>query len=170
MADTSKPFDDSKSIFHSHLAEKKMPYSLNELAAEFPGQHTDWTIPEAFLCLILSVAFADGNVSLEEQEEIRAIAHRSRTLKGMSQNELAAANKTILERRDNRPNWLDEACSALPSDMHLSVFALCLDIALADSVLLPTEAEFLQELLSRLHITEEEAQLLTKVIAAKNRF
>ena len=170
MTDSSTAVDDNASIFHPHVSEKKPPYSLRALAAEFPGQHTDWTIPEAFLCLILSMAFADGNVSPEEQEEIRAVAHRSRTLKGMSANDLAAANQAILERRDNRPNWLDEACSALPADMHISVFALCLDIALADSVLLPAEADFLQELLSRLRISEQEAQVLIKVISAKNRF
>jgi uncharacterized tellurite resistance protein B-like protein len=54
--------------------------------------------------------------------------------------------------------------------MHLAVFAHCLDIALADGVLVPAEAEFLEKLIGLLTITEEEAKLITKVISLKNRF
>ena len=57
------------------------------------------------MCLILSTAFGDGRVSVEEQEEIVAIAHRSRTLKGMSPNELAAANQRDAAAREVEKDW-----------------------------------------------------------------
>ena len=143
---------------------------MQELVTEFPDHPNDWSIPEAFLCLILSAAFADGRIAEQEQEEIRALSHRSRTLKNLDQNELAQVNRIVLKRRADRPDWLAEACEALPKDMHLAVFAHCLDIALADGVLVPSEAEFLEKLIGLLTITEEEAKLITKVISLKNRF
>ena len=131
---------------------------------------SDWTIPEAFLCLILSAAFSDGDVSIEEQEEIRAIAHRSRTLKSLDENELAAANRTVLQRWEDRPDWLSEACEALPREMHHSVFTHCLDITLADGALVASEVAYLDQLVSLLNIDPGEAEQIIKVISIKNRY
>lgn len=151
-------------------AGERKGFSLQDLVSEFPNHRNDWTIEEAFLCLILSAAFADGRVVEEEQEEIRALAHRSRTLKNMSLNDLAEANRTVLKRRTERSEWLQEACEALPADMHLAVFAHCLDIALADGVLVQAEAEFLESLIQNLSINPEDARMITKVVSLKNRF
>ncbi|MEL6754189.1 MAG: tellurite resistance TerB family protein [Pseudomonadota bacterium] len=157
-------------LFKPLTAEQKPAFSLKTLVSEFPDHQSDWTIPEAFLCLILSAAFADGEVSAEEQEEIRAIAHRSRTLKSMDANELAEANRIVLQRRKDRPDWLGEACEALPREMHLSVFAHCLDITLADGALVPAEAAFLEQLVAVLGILPGDAELITKVLTMKNRY
>lgn len=162
--------DNSQALFGPITSEKKPGFSMQELVTEFPDHPNDWSIPEAFLCLILSAAFADGRIAEQEQEEIRALSRRSRTLKNLDQNELAQVNRVVLKRRADRPDWLAEACEALPKDMHLAVFAHCLDIALADGVLVPAEAEFLEKLIGLLTITEEEAKLITKVISLKNRF
>ncbi|MCA8892730.1 MAG: tellurite resistance TerB family protein [Hyphomonas sp.] len=162
--------DNSQALFGPITAEKKPGFSMQELVTEFPDHPNDWSIPEAFLCLILSSAFADGRIAEQEQEEIRALSRRSRTLKNLDQNELAQVNRVVLKRRADRPDWLAEACEALPKDMHLAVFAHCLDITLADGVLVPAEAEFLEKLIGLLTITEEEAKLITKVISLKNRF
>lgn len=164
------PQDNSQALFGPITAEKKTGFSMQELVTEFPDHPNDWSIPEAFLCLILSAAFADGRIAEQEQEEIRALSRRSRTLKNLDQNELAQVNRVVLKRRSDRPDWLAEACEALPKDMHLAVFAHCLDIALADGVLVPAEAEFLEKLIGLLSITEDEAKLITKVISLKNRF
>ena len=90
---------------------------ITELVSEFPDHASDWTIPEAFLCLILSAAFADGRMAEQEQEEIRDLARRSRTLKNLDQNELAQVNRVVLKRRADRPDWMSEACEALPKDI-----------------------------------------------------
>ncbi|MBM58856.1 tellurite resistance TerB family protein [Hyphomonas sp.] len=162
--------DNSQALFGPITVEKKSGFSMQELVTEFPDHPNDWSIPEAFLCLILSTAFADGRIAEQEQEEIRALSRRSRTLKNLDQNELAQVNRVVLKRRSDRPDWLAEACEALPKDMHPAVFAHCLDIALADGVLVSAEAEFLEKLIGLLNITEEEAKLITKVISLKNRF
>lgn len=162
--------ENSQPIFGPLTTDKKPGFSLQSLVSEFPDHPSDWSIPEAFLCLILSAAFADGRLVEQEQEEIRALARRSRTLKNLDQNELAQANRIVLKRREDRPDWLAEACEALPRDMHLAVFAHCLDIALADGVLVSAEAEFLEKLIGLLNINPEEAKLITKVISLKNRY
>ena len=157
-------------LFKPLTAQTKPKFSLQALVSEFPDHQSDWTIPEAFICLLLSAAFADGEVSAEEQEEIRAIAHRSRTLKNMDQNQLAEANRVVLQRRKDRPDWLSEACEALPREMHLSIFAHCLDITMADGALVPAEAAYLEQLVSVLGIVPGDAELITKVISMKNRY
>lgn len=160
----------SEPLFRPITAERKPGFSLKDLVAEFPDHHSDWTIPQAFICLVLSAAFADGQVSIEEQEEIRALAHRSRTLRTLDENELAEANRIVLQRRKDRPDWLAEACEALPKEMRLSVFAHCLDITLADSVLVPAEADYLEQLVEILGIDPNDAEIVTKVLSMKNRY
>ena len=162
--------ENNQALFGPLTAEKKPGFSLQELVSEFPDHASDWTIPEAFLCLILSAAFADGRMAEQEQEEIRALARRSRTLKNLDQNELAQVNRVVLKRRADRPDWMSEACEALPKDMHLAVFAHCLDISLADGVLVSAEAEYLENLIGLLNISQDEAKLITRVISLKNRY
>lgn len=164
--DTSK----ESGLFGPVTVEAKRAFSLKDLVSEFPDHPSDWTISEAYICLLLSAAMADGTVSGEESEEIRAIAHRSRTLKSLDENELAEANKVIVERRNNRPDWLAEACRALPREMRLSVFAHCLDITLADGALVSQEAEYLETIVELLEIAPEDAAMVTRVISIKNRY
>ncbi|HPE48203.1 MAG TPA: tellurite resistance TerB family protein [Hyphomonas sp.] len=167
----SDPAENSQTLFHLMTVEEKpASFSLKELVTQFPDHKSDWTIPEAFLCLILSAAFADGRVAQQELEEIRALAHRSRTLKNLDENELAHANNVVLKRRADRPEWLSEACETLPTDMRLSVFAHCLDISLADGVIVQAEADFLEQLIKELRINREDARLITKVISLKHRY
>ena len=161
---------DESGLFGPVTVEAKPAFSLKELVSDFPDHPSDWTISEAYVCLLLSAAMADGKVSIEQGEEIRAVAHRSRTLKSLDENELAEVNQVIVERRENRPDWLLEACEALPREMRLSVFAHCLDIALADGSLVPPEAEYLERLVDLLQVPTEDAAVVTRVISIKNRY
>src|SRR5262245_28955693 len=128
---------------------KSSAFDLDKLTEQFKQQrNTDWSVPEAFLCLLLSAASADGNVAAEEQAEIMALARRSRALKSVNPSQLAAANASVNQRLKARPNGLQEACESLPMDMRLPVFAHCVDIILADGALLPIEAEFLNKIMA----------------------
>ena len=156
-------------LFGPMTVEEKPKFTLRDLVSEFPEHQTDWSIPEAFVCLVLSAAFADGKVTAEEQEEIQAIAHRSRILKSLEQNELAEINAKVLKRREDRPEWMAEACEALPRDMHLSVFAHCLDITMADGSLVSAEAEYLEQLISTFPLSQDDVQVIAKVISVKKQ-
>jgi uncharacterized tellurite resistance protein B-like protein len=146
-------------------------FDLNKLTEQFKQQrNTDWSVPEAFLCLLLSAAAADGNVALEEQAEIYALARRSRALKSVAPNQLAAANASVNQRLKARPNGLQEACESLPMDMRLPVFAHCVDIILADGALLPVEADFLNKVMAFLGLDPNDGKRVMEVMLVKNRF
>jgi len=127
-------------------------------------------VPEAFLCLLLSAAAVDGNVALEEQAEIYALARRSRALKSVNANQLAAANASVNQRLKDRPNGLQEACLSLPADMRLPVFAHCVDIILADGSLLPVEADFLNKIMTFMGLDAVDGKRVMEVLLVKNRF
>ncbi len=144
---------------------------LDQLIEQFrKHRNIDWSIPEAFLCVLLSAAIADGHLSIEEQAEIEALSRRSRALKSISPSQLAAANATINLRLKSRPNGLREACESLPTDMRLPLFAHCVDIVLADGLLLPLEVEFLNRIIMFLGIDPSEGKRVMEVLLIKNRF
>lgn len=120
----SEPSPASETLFTPLTVESRPAFSLQDLVSEFPEHHSDWSIPEAFLCLVLSAAFADGRLADQEAEELRALAHRSRILKNLTENELAALNAVVVKRRTDRPDYIQEACQTLPRDMHLSVLRI----------------------------------------------
>ena len=159
-------------IFQAAPVPAQSPtFDLNKLTEEFKQQrNTDWSVPEAFLCLLLSAAAVDGNVALEEQTEIYALARRSRALKSVNANQLAAANTSVNQRLKERPNGLQEACLSLPADMRLPVFAHCVDIILADGSLLPVEADFLNKIMTFMGLDAADGKRVMEVLLVKNRF
>lgn len=166
----SELIEEAGELFAPVITKKKQPFSLKELVAEFPNSQSDWSIPESFFCLVLSAALADEHMAQQETEEIRALSHRSRILRNLDPNELAALNRTVVKRRADRPEWLSEACHALPKDIHLSVFVHCLDICLADGVMVSAEADFLETLLEHLSVSEEDARQATRILSVKNKY
>ncbi|MBI1361026.1 MAG: hypothetical protein GC155_12175 [Alphaproteobacteria bacterium] len=153
--------------------EPKQPstFDFDKLTEQFrQHRNTDWTVAEAFLCLLLAAASSDGVVAQEEQAEIRALTRRSRALKSVSEQQLAQANSVVVERLNSRPNGLQEACDSLPMDMRLPVFAHCVDIILADGVLLPVEAEFLNKITAYLGLDPSDSKRVMEVLLVKNRF
>ena len=146
-------------------------FDLDQLIEQFKKQRNiDWTVPEAFLCLLLSAAIADGRLAPEELAEIEALSRRSRALKSVDASELASVNATISERIRIRPEGLQEACECLPVDMRLPLFAHCVDIVLADGLLLPIEMDFLNRIMTFLAIDPAEGKRVLEVMLIKNRF
>ncbi|MDP3459908.1 MAG: tellurite resistance TerB family protein [Hyphomonas sp.] len=161
---------DVQIFFQPTTVEKATtPLDLDDLARQFQGK-SDWSIPEAYMCLILAAAFSDGELAPEEKQEIAALVMRSRTMKTLSQTELAKVNATVNERMKARPNGLDEACNALPDDMRLSVFAHCVDIVLADGELRQGEADFLNKVTGLMRLDPEKAKQVLTVVMLKNRY
>jgi uncharacterized tellurite resistance protein B-like protein len=150
----------------SELAE----YDMTLLTQQFRLQRvTDWTIPQAFLCLLLSAAVSDGHLAPEEMAEIQCLSVRSRTFKPLGAAGLAAANAEVAKRLKERPRGLQEACEALPSDLRLPIFAHCVEIVLADGELLQLEIEFLNRITGYLDISSDDAQFVMKSLLIKNR-
>ena len=144
---------------------------ISRLEQEFnENSESDWTIPEAFLCLLLEAAFSDGSIAPEEKDEIAALVKRSRTMKRLSPQQMAAVNQTVNERMRERKDGLREACLALPADMRLSVFAHCVDIVLADRQLRETEETFLNRVIEFMQLDPEMTHAIRTVMLIKNRY
>jgi len=151
----------------------KEPSELDNsnLVEEFSGQfQTDWTIPEAYMCVLLSAVYADGVDTPEEIDYVRSLARRCQTLKGRDSNELAKINVTVTERMQSRPDALGEACRTLPREMHMTLFAHCIDIVLADGELAHPEEDFLNLVMEKFRLRPEDAKQIMQVIFMKNRY
>jgi uncharacterized tellurite resistance protein B-like protein len=158
-------------IFQAPAERPSSSLNLEKLAAEFgQNRNTDWTVGEAYLCLLLCAVSVDGVFAREEQEEVKALLLRSRTLKTLKQNQLAQANAIIQKRLAERKNGLEEACKALPSDMRLCVFAHCVDIILSDGNLAAVEADFLNRITTMLDLPPDDAKRVMEILLIKNRF
>jgi len=158
-------------IFQAPPERSPANFNLEKLAADFGrNRNSDWTVGEAFLCLLLSAVSADGVYAREEQEEVKALLMRSRALKSLNQAQLAQANAVIQKRLAERKNGLEEACAALPMDMRLPVFAHCVDIILSDGSLVPVEADFLNRVTTMLELSADDAKRVMEVLLVKNRF
>lgn len=158
-------------IFQAVTEPETSPFNLDKLTQQFAArQASDWSIPEAYLCLLLAAVVADGVMSPEEQLVVTSTAQRSRVLKALSPTQLSHANEIVSQRLTERPDGLKQACQALPSEMRLTVFCHCIDIVLADGALGRTEAEFLNTVTAHLELPLETAKRVMEVMFIKNQF
>lgn len=167
------PENSTVNIFQSVPAPESQheSFDLDKLTTAFKNKNeSDWTIPEAYLCILICAAMSDGVVGPEEVSEIKTISARSTTFKSLSRSDLTLANQVVNDRVATRPNALESACKALPADMRLPVFAHCVDIVLADGSLLAIEADFLNRILPYLDVPPDEAKRVMEVLLIKNRY
>lgn len=157
-------------MFESLVVPKKSSFDLTHLADQLRRRNTGWTIPEAFLGILIAAATVDGQLEFAEQQAIVHLATRSRALKSIPPAELSRINDLVNQRLLERPQALQEACDTLPLDMGPSIFAHCVDILLADGQLLPSEAAFLEELIKHLQIEAETANQITEALFIKAQY
>jgi len=131
---------------------------------------TDWSIGEAYMCILLSAIYADGVATPEEVEYVKALVKRCKTFRSQTTDSLAQLNLSVSERMKQIPDPVGEACRTLPKDMHLPLFAHCVDIVLSDRELAERERNFLDELIEKMSISSADAKKTMEVIFSKNRY
>lgn len=160
----------SGSIFLDIAAQKPVEdKEIDPFADLNVPRPNDWTIPQAYMCVLLAAVYADKVAVEAEVDYVRSLVKRSKTLRGKHQNELAQLDAEVRERMRTRHDYLGEACDALPKDMHVAVFTHAVDIILADGRMEDSEREFLDELIGKMTITRAEAHKVMQVIFEKNR-
>ena len=130
----------------------------------------DWTIPLAYLTILVAAVYADGVATEEELEYVRSLVKRCSTMRGQTQNSLTQLNIDAMDRIRTRHDFLSEACAILPRHMHQSLFAHCVDIVLSDGDLAEKERDLLDALVEKMALKPEEARKIMEVIFAKNRY
>ena len=169
MALSSGAKDRTVNVFQQFTVAEKSPFDLDKLTDKFKYRDTGWTIPEAFLGILLMAGNADEEIVEIELEAIKQIAMRSRCIAALPPEEQIRANNAAVEKMGNRDRdtALQEACSTLPADMCLPVFAHCVDIILADGLLAEKENHFLVKLAKALDIDEASARRVMEVLVLK---
>lgn len=136
-----------------------------------PAPASGWSVPEAFFCVLFRAATCDGDLAALEFEHLLALAHRSRALAGLTEDQLCAVNTAVAARLAAGPaHALRQACAALPQEMHASVFAHALDLVLCDGALVDAEAAFLNELIAALELAPAERDRICEVLLVKNLY
>ena len=159
------------SIFQNYAVGERSPFNLEKLSDKFRHRPSDWTIPEAYIGIVMAAAMADGQYSAIEHATIINQVSRSRALNSLPPEVLSHAEASVKKRAaERRDTWLREACETLPAEMCLPVFAHCVDIILSDGELLAAEAKFLDDLRPLLDIPEDHAKRIMEVLLLKAQY
>lgn len=149
--------------------EKSAPDWSRLVGPEAPRTQ-GWTVPEAFVTVLLSAVTCDGDLAAIEHEELLALAHRSRALMSLTTKQLADINEKVLARLRDEEGAFEQACAAIPEEMRLSLFAHALDLVLADGDLNQDEADFLNGLILRFNLMADDVRRITDVLVLKNKY
>jgi uncharacterized tellurite resistance protein B-like protein len=130
-----------------------------------------WSKEDAFYGLLLAAASADGEVTASESEEVIALAHRTKTLKGVSTADLQVIHNRVEDQfKRDFAAALNDACNSIPTEVVGSIFAHAVDIVFADGKVVTKEVEFLRSLAEKLKLEEAKAQQIIDVLKTKNEF
>lgn len=129
----------------------------------------DWSVPEAFLGVLAAAVHADKQVTPEEAEQLKGLKGRSRILKGMTTDQVSRAYLSAVEKLKVRgDDGLREACECLPSILRLPVFALAVDLVLADGKYTDTEKELIAKIAGLLQVEKQLEISIKDVMLIKN--
>lgn len=159
------------SLFSQYAVSEQTPYDVGKLADVHRFRDTGWTIPQAYLGLMLAAASADGRYNAEEAREIHTVARRSRALRSLSPEEIDAAEQVARKHfAENAEAALENACKTLPAELCLPAFTHCVDIVLSDGELLETEARWLEGVMPKLDIDDDHGRRIVEVLLLKARY
>jgi tellurite resistance protein len=142
----------------------------------FKGVQGSMGKEEAFFAVLAVAMFIDGKVAPEEQEELAALAHRTKTLKQIGDDQIRkwlGDWRDDLEDKTKIKNLIANAVSSLsrePKEMRMSVFLHACDIVFADRVINVQEQEYLRDLIKKFELDENEAAVNMRALKIKNDF
>ena len=126
---------------------------------------------EAFACIALAMAGAEGSIAQSEWDGIVNYIRRLRLYDNYSGPAFDKMfDKVFRILRNEGPGALVSASVAgLPDDLKLTAFACAVDIALADGVVEEEEKEIINQLAGALEIPEQTAIQIIEVLIIKNK-
>lgn len=138
-----------------------------------PSEHTGPTglsTREAFICLLVASARADGTISPHEANQIEQAIEPMRLFHGVGYEARQAIFMSAAERVRNEgvTHAARAAAKAIPNELRDTAFAVAVDLMLCDRWLTPTERQFVDELRDTLNVDREMAVRIVEVIAIKN--
>jgi hypothetical protein len=138
------------------------------------GLSAGWSKEEAFLCLLLAAALADGNAHADEIEEIEALFHRLNVFEKQGRDKVAEMRRKVQSKlmpEEGKPmkaeTWKSAAKTLTKNNLGPTAFANAADIVFADRVVESEEVEFLRQLIAELNV-EAHANDIIRIIKLKN--
>ena len=125
---------------------------------------------EAASGVLLSIVASDGDISDEEVDTFSLVANRHPIFALQSPHEfrrMIDEQFSILRKR----GWealADKASSHVPANLRPTIFALAVDLVLADGRVEATEERLIESLRKKLGVDEGDAKRIVDVLALKN--
>ncbi len=126
---------------------------------------------EAFAGIVLAAVASDGNISESETTCLHFIFSRMRMFRGWLEQDYHAMTAKLLQRLDQQGfvHFLDTTIQYLDPKYYQTVFAISVDLVMADGTVTREEKDFLYLLQKKLEIDGDLANQIIGVIIIKNR-
>lgn len=146
-----------------------MSFFSNILGTNIP-QSTALTKEESFTGILLAMVAADGDISDEEAADFRSVVNKAKMIRNVSNADFSRIVDKLFKilKRDGANQLIDLSVENLPSDIHLSTFAIAADLVFSDGTVENEEEQLLDRLKNKLYISDENAQKIVEVIVIKN--
>jgi tellurite resistance protein len=135
-----------------------------------PGSAARLTVDQAIIAVLIAAMHANEQMSAEEAARAHHMIwsmRRFRRRDGEAVNRLIGTTRALIEER----GWvvvLAQAARAVPARLRPTVYAIAVDLMLADATLEPAERRFVMRLANELHVDPALARDILRVLLIKN--
>ncbi len=126
---------------------------------------------EAFAGILLAAAAADGHIADEEARGLFSALSRMKLYSSFTEEKFQRMMDVLLRvlKKGGPEALIERAVPALPQRLRAPAFCNAVDIVLADGTVEDEEKELIEKLKTALEISDNDAQLIVKVMIIKNR-
>jgi tellurite resistance protein len=143
---------------------------ISHTAPGEPANETGLSLQEAFVCLLIASARADGAVSPHEANQIEHVAAAMKLFRDSSYETRHRLFMGAAERikQQGIVDVVRAAAAVIPKELGATVFALAVDLMLSDGRLTPNERRLGDELRGLLGLDQGTAAKVVDVLTIKN--
>ena len=126
---------------------------------------------DGFAGVLLCAAACDGHIADEEVQNLFTTLNRMKLYQNITQQRYGSMMDRLVGilKRTGPEGLLERAAPAVPPELRETAFANACDLVLADGVVDPAEKEFINDLMTRLSISGDQAITIVEVMVVKNK-
>jgi uncharacterized tellurite resistance protein B-like protein len=145
--------------------------SVSEHTSDRPPAALTLSQAEAAAVVLAAAVAVDGVLGTEEERRLKDVLATTRWALGLSEAAVDGAAKRGFDliAAHGLPAVLKASADALAPDMRATIFALAVDLVLADGRLGSRENAFIDQMQTALQIQEALARKIVDVLLIKNR-
>jgi hypothetical protein len=126
---------------------------------------------EAYAGVLLCASACDGHIADEEVRSLTMALGRMKLYQHVPDHQFGGMMDRLLGmlKRGGPEKLLDQVAEAMPPELAETAFANACNIVLADGVVEEDEKEFVNNLMTKLGVTQERALAIIRVMVIKNK-